>query len=163
MKIPLINSKGNLTRFTRIIIFAKLSVWYPATNNPNNDPKIAINPIPTNNKNAKNTELNVIENDNIMVIVIIVVIISEYSVEANIIPNKFSFKDMGETSILSRDFSRVSIGNITGLIAVAVKKEVIATIPINTTSKETSLPIIHESVIKKGNSKPNINTGPCLI
>ncbi|GAH04262.1 unnamed protein product, partial [marine sediment metagenome] len=103
MKIPLINSKGNLTRFTRIIIFAKLSVWYPDTNNPNNDPKIAINPIPTNNKNAKNTELNVIENDNIMVIVIIVVIISEYSVEANIIPNKFSFKDMGETSILSRD------------------------------------------------------------
>ena len=65
--------------------------------------------------------------------------------------------------IFSSDFSRVSIGNTTGLIAVAVKKDVIAIIPINTWFKEMSLPMTQESVIKKGNIKPKINTGPFLI
>ena len=65
--------------------------------------------------------------------------------------------------IFSSDFSRVSIGNTTGLIAVAVKKDVIEIIPINTRFKEISLPITHERVIKKGNSKPKINTGPFLM
>ncbi len=65
--------------------------------------------------------------------------------------------------IFSSDFSRVSIGKTTGLIAVAVKKDVIAIIPINIRLKEIFLPITHERVIKKGNIKPKINTGPFLI
>ena len=65
--------------------------------------------------------------------------------------------------IFSSDFSRVSIGKTTGLIAVAVKKEVIAIIPINTRLKEIFLPITHERVMKKGNIKPKIITGPFLI
>ena len=65
--------------------------------------------------------------------------------------------------IFSSDFSRVSIGKTTGLIAVAVKKDVIAIIPINIRFKEIFLPITHERVIKKGNIKPKINTGPFLI
>jgi len=60
------------------------------------------------------------------------VIINEYRVEAMIIPNNISFNDIGETKIRSNDFSRVSMGKTTGLIAVAVKKDVIDTIPINT-------------------------------
>ena len=83
--------------------------------------------------------------------------------EAKIIPIKISFNDIGEDKILSKDFSRVSIGKTTGLIAVAVKKDVIEIIPINTRFKEISLPITHERVIKKGNSKPKINTGPFLM
>ena len=65
--------------------------------------------------------------------------------------------------IFSSDFSRVSIGKTTGLIAVAVKKDVIAIIPINMSSKEIFLPITHERVMKKGNIKPKIITGPFLI
>jgi hypothetical protein len=147
----------------RIITLEVISVGFAAINKPNKEPNIDIKPIPKNNKKNKESELKVIENIKIKIIVIIDVIISEYRVEANIIPNKISFNDIGETKILSNDFSRVSIGKTTGLIAVAVKKDVIATIPINTKFKEISLPIIHERVIKKGNIKPKINTGPFLI
>jgi len=103
------------------------------------------------------------ENNRIKVIVIIDVIISEYRLEANAIPNKISFKDIGELKIRSNDFARVSMGKTTGLIAVAVKKDVIEIIPINTRFKEISLPITQESVIKKGNIRPKINTGPFLM
>ena len=60
------------------------------------------------------------------------VIIKEYKVEARIIPSRTSFIDVGEVKIRSKDFSRVSIGRITGLIAVAVKKAVIDIIPTKT-------------------------------
>ena len=95
--------------------------------------------------------------------VMIDVIIIEYRVEAMVIPNNISFNDIGETKIRSNDFSRVSIGNTTGLIAVAVKNDVIDTIPINTRFIEISLPITQESVIKKGNIRPKIKTGPLFM
>ncbi len=72
------------------------------------------------------------ENSRAKISAIIDVIINEYRDEAIIIPINISFNDMGETKIRSNDFSRVSIGNTTGLIAVAVKNDVIDIIPINT-------------------------------
>ena len=163
MKIPLINSKGNLIRFTIIITSEVISVGLADTNNPNKDPKIDIRPIPKNIEKINESELNVIENKRIKIIDIINVIINEYRVEANIIPNKISFNDSGKFKIRSNDFSRVSMGKTTGLIAVAVKKDVMEIIPTNTRFKEISLPITHESAIKKGNIKPKINTGPFLM
>ena len=130
--MPLTNSIGNLIRFIIIITLEVISVGYAATNTPNSDPKIDIKPIPKNIKKIVAIELNTIENNRIKIMVIIDVIISVYRVEAMTIPNKISFNEIGETKILSNDFSRVSIGKTTGLIAVAVKKEVIDTIPINT-------------------------------
>jgi hypothetical protein len=130
--MPLINSKGNLIRFIIIITLDVISVGYAAANSPNKDPKIDIKPIPKNIKKIVAIELNTIENNRIKIMVIIDVIINVYRVEAMTIPNKISFNEIGETKILSNDFSRVSIGSTTGLIAVAVKKEVIDTIPINT-------------------------------
>jgi len=132
MKIPLINSKGNLIRFTINITSEVLSVGFAAANSPNKDPKIDIRQIPKNIRNIIEIERNTIENIKIKIIVMIDVIINEYRVEAMIIPNNISFNDIGETKILSNDFSRVSIGKTTGAIAVAVKKDVIDTIPINT-------------------------------
>jgi len=146
-----------------IITSEVISVGLAAINRPNKDPKKDIRPIPKNIKIITISELNAIENITINITVIIEVIISEYRVEANSIPNKISFNDIGEDKIRSKDFSRVSTGKTTGLIAVAVKKDVIATIPINTCSKEMSLPITQESVIKKGNIKPKIKTGPFFI
>ena len=130
--MPLTNSTGNLIRFIIIITLEVISVGYAATNTPNREPKIDIKTIPKNIKKIVAIELNTIENNRIKIMVIIDVIISVYRVEAMTIPNKISFKVIGEAKILSKDFSRVSIGSTTGLIAVAVKKEVIETIPINT-------------------------------
>ena len=160
IKIPLINSKGNLIRFIINIISEVLSEGYAAANSPNEDPKIDIRQIPKNIKKIVVSEINTIENIKIKIIVMIDVIINEYRVEAMIIPNNISFNDIGETKIRSNDFSRVSMGKTTGLIAVAVKKAVIDTIPINTWFIEIFLPITQESVIKKGNIRPKIKTGP---
>jgi len=115
-----------------IITFEVISVGLAAINRPNKDPKNDIRPIPKNIKSITISESNAIENIIINITVIIEVIISEYRVEANSIPNKISFNDIGADKIRSNDFSRVSIGKTTGLIAVAVKKDVIAIIPINT-------------------------------
>ena len=150
-------------RFIRIITLGIISVGLAATNRPKKDPKIDIRQIPKNRKIIAISELNVIENIKIKIIAIIDVIINEYRVEAQIIPNKIWFIDIGEAKIRSNDFSRVSNGKTTGLIAVAVKKEVIDIIPINTWFKEISLPITQESVIKNGNIKPKISTGPFFM
>lgn len=115
-----------------IITLEVISVGYAAANSPNRDPKIDIKPIPKNMKKIVVIELNTIENNRIKITVIIDVIINVYRVEAMTIPNKISFNEIGETKIRSNDFSRVSMGKTTGLIAVAVKKEVMDTIPINT-------------------------------
>jgi len=68
----------------------------------------------------------------IKIIAINNVIMKEYKDEARIIPNNTSFIDVGEIRIRSNDFSRVSIGRITALIAVAVKKAVMEIIPTKT-------------------------------
>lgn len=119
-------------RFIIIITLEVISVELAATSSPNKDPKIDIREIPKNRIKIAASELNAIEKIKIKIIVIIEVIISEYKVEAKTIPIKISFKDIGEAKIRSNDFSRVSIGKTTGLIAVAVKKDVIDIIPINT-------------------------------
>ena len=166
IKIPLINSKGNLIRFIIIITLDVISVGFAAINSPNKDPKSDIRIIPKNNRNNAKSELIIAIIEliiRIKIIAIIDVIVNEYRVEAVIIPHKISFNDIGEAIIRSKDFSRVSIGKTTGLMAVAVKKDVIDIIPINTEFKEMSLPITQESVMKKGNNKPKIKTGPFLI
>ena len=150
-------------RFIRIITLGVISVGLAATNRPNKDPKIDIRKIPKNRKIIVVSGLNAIENIRIKIIVIIDVIINEYRFEARIIPNKIWLIDIGEAKIRSNDFSRVSNGKTTGLIAVAVKKDVIDIIPINTWFKEMSLPMTQESVIKNGNIKPKINTGPFFM
>ena len=109
-----------------------MSVGFAAINRPSEEPKIDIKTIPNNIKNTPKTDVNTMENSIAKIIAIIDIIINEYRDDAIIIPNKISFNDMGETKIRSNDFSRVSMGKTTGLIAVAVKKEVIDTIPINT-------------------------------
>ena len=130
-KIPPRNSKGNLIRFIRVITFEVESVGTAELNNANIDPKIAISPIP---KPIKTTDENeVMPAPNIIKIIAINnVIIKEYKDEARIIPSKTSFIDVGEVRIRSKDFSRVSMGRITGLIAVAVKKAVMDIIPTKT-------------------------------
>jgi len=126
------NNKGNLIRFIISITSEVLSVGFAAANSPNKDPKIDIRKIPKSIKIIVAIELNAIENIKIKIVVMIDVIINEYRVEAITIPNNISYNEIGETKIRSNDFSRVSIGNTTGEMAVAVKKEVIDTIPINT-------------------------------
>ena len=163
IKIPLIKSRGNLIKFMIIITSEVISVGFAATNRPSEEPKIDISTIPKNIKNTPKSEVNTMENSSVKIIAIIDVIINEYRDDAMIIPINISFNDIGETNIRSNDFSRVSIGNTTGLIAVAVKNEVIDIIPINTWLKEISLPMTQESVIKKGNIRPKIKTGPFLI
>lgn len=69
----------------------------------------------------------------------------------------------GDEIIRSNEFSRVSIGKTTGLIAVDVKNDVIATIPIKIWTEETFLPITQDKVKKNGNISPKIKTGPLLI
>ena len=116
-------------RFIKIITLEVISVGFDAINRPNKEPKIDMRPIPKKIKNIDNNELISIESIRINNIDIIDVIVNEYRVEAIIIPNKISFNDIGDAKIRSNDFSRVSIGKTTGLIAVAVKKEVMAKIP----------------------------------
>ena len=77
MKIPLMKSKGNLTRFTIIITLEVISVGLAAINRPNKDPKKDIRPIPKNNKDIAKSDSKAIENININIIDIIEVIISE--------------------------------------------------------------------------------------
>jgi hypothetical protein len=79
------------------------------------------------------------------------------------IPSNISFNESGALNKRSSDFSRDSIGNITGLTAVEVKNEVIAIIPMNIWLIVMLLPRIQDIIIKKGNNNPNINTGPLLI
>ena len=69
----------------------------------------------------------------------------------------------GDETNRSNELSRVSIGKTTGLIAVDVKNDVIATIPIKIWIEVTFLPIIQDKVKKKGNISPKIKTGPLLI
>ena len=76
-KIPLINSKGNLMRFTIIITSDVISVGFAAINKPNKEPKIDISPIPKNIKSIVISELKTIENINIKITDIIDVIIIE--------------------------------------------------------------------------------------
>jgi hydrogenase maturation factor len=52
-------------------------------------------PIPKNIKKINESELNIIENNGMKMNARINVIMSEYKVEANIIPNKISFNDIG--------------------------------------------------------------------
>ncbi len=132
IKIPLIKSRGNLIKFIIIITSEVISVGFAAINRQSEEPKIDIRTIPKNIKNTPKSEVNTIENSRVKITAIIDVIINEYRDEAITIPINISFNDMGETKIRSNDFSRVSIGNTTGLIAVAVKNEVIDIIPINT-------------------------------
>jgi hypothetical protein len=79
-----------------------------------------------------------------------------------IIPDRISIREIGAPNKRSKDFSRVSIGNITGLIAVAVKNEVIETMPTKIWLRVICLPKIHDNTMKKGNINPKIRTGPFL-
>ena len=63
-------------------------------------------------------------------IVIIDVINREQRKEAINIPKMISNRLTGDETNRSNELSRVSIGKTTGLIAVDVKNDVIATIPI---------------------------------
>ena len=76
-KIPLINSKGNLMRFTIIITSEVISVGFAATNKPNKEPKIDMSPIPKNIKSMVINELKSIESISMKMIDIIEVIIIE--------------------------------------------------------------------------------------
>ena len=77
MKIPLMKSKGNLTRFTIIITLEVISVGLAAINRPNKDPKNDIRPIPKNIKSITRSDSKAIENISINIIDISEVIISE--------------------------------------------------------------------------------------
>ncbi|MGV9198325.1 MAG: hypothetical protein ACOC4M_05755, partial [Promethearchaeia archaeon] len=96
------------------------------------EPKIAIKKIPVKIINIEIGDVIEVIMGIRKMIAIMDVTIKEYRVDARIIPVKISIKEIGAPNNRSKDFSRVSIGNITGLTAVAVKKEVIATIPTKT-------------------------------
>jgi len=108
-----------------------VSVGTADINNANIDPNVAISPIPRIIKIVDENEAMLAPNI-IKITAIVNVIIKEYRVEARIIPSRTSFIDVGEVRIRSNDFSRVSIGRITGLIAVAVKNAVMEIIPTKT-------------------------------
>ena len=131
IKIPPRKSKGNLIRFIRVITFEVVSVGTAEINNANIDPNVAISPIPKIIKITDENETMLAPNI-IKMNAINRVIMKEYKDEARIIPNNISFIDVGEIKIRSNDFSRVSMGRITGLIAVAVKKVVMEIIPTKT-------------------------------
>ena len=157
---PPMNNKGNLMIFMRIMISEVISLGLADTNSAKKDPKIPISAIPIKIINNESGEVNTVGTITTKTIAMIEVMMVEYRVDARIIPIKISFNDIGELNKRSSDFSRVSIGNTTGAIAVEVKKEVIATIPMKICAIVMVLPRIKEITKNKGNIKPNIKTGP---
>ena len=154
--------RGN---FTNVAIVMMSEVWSDGmadNNTPINDP---INEIkqrsPRNPKNNQGVE-KIIPAPIPRIKDMIDDKASENNVEAKIIPHNMCVKVKGEVIWRSRPFSRVSIGRITGLIAVEVKNADIATIPMNNRSGEISRPMIHVSTMKNGNINPKIRTGPFL-
>jgi uncharacterized protein (UPF0262 family) len=161
IKIPPRNSKGNLIRFMSVMIFEVISVGTAEIKSANIDPRIAIRPIPRLIKTIDENEV-ILAPTRIKIKAINMVIMKEYKVDASIIPSNISFMDVGEVRIRSNDFSRVSMGRITGLIAVDVKNAVMDIMPMESWFNDISLPITQESAKKNGNINPKINTGPFL-
>jgi len=159
IKIPLIKINGNFTSVLKVIIFEVISVGGTAINTPSaelaqenssaftiNHPKIQMGI----SKNI-NKMMQIIEDNRTVNIV-----------EASTILNTKSNKVIGAERILSRFFSRVSHGKITGLIEVLIKNTAIPKTALNNWIGSIDLPITHASIIKKGNNNPKMITGPFL-
>ena len=94
------------------------------------EPKIPMRTIPIKIMNKESGEAINVGTIKIKTMAMSEVTRAEYRLDARIIPIKISFIDTGALNKRSSDFSRVSMGNTTGAIAVEVKKEVMATIPM---------------------------------
>ena len=114
----------------RIMMSEVISVGVADIKSAKRDPNMPIRAIPINIINNERGKAISAGNSATKTMAIIEVMMVEYMVDARIIPNKISFNDKGALNKRSNDFSRVSIGNTTGAIAVEVKKEVIAIRPI---------------------------------
>ena len=88
IKMPLMNTKGNLRRLLITMISEVISVGIAERSNPNNDPRLVIKKIPTMRMNTWNTEEKEIESIKIKDVVIIRVITEEYKNEATTIPKR---------------------------------------------------------------------------
>ncbi len=82
------------------------------------------------------------------------------TVDAKTSPRSIAHNGIGIDTSRSRVWARVSVGKITGPMAVAEKKTTIAVSPGNNTTGLISLPIINERKKKKGNSNPKMIVGP---
>jgi hypothetical protein len=95
-----------------------------------NEPKIPIRTIPIKMINKEIGEAIKVGTINTNTMAMSEVMMAEYRDDATVIPIKISFNDTGALNKRSSDFSRVSMGNTTGAIAVEVKKEVMAMSPM---------------------------------
>ena len=86
--------------------------------------------------------------------------INAKTVDAKTSPSSIAHNGMGIDTRRSRVKARVSVGKITGPMAVAEKKTTIAVRPGNNTTGLISLPIINERKKKKGNNSPKMIVGP---
>ena len=127
---PPMNNNGNLMRFMRIMISEVISLGVADTKSAKKEPKMPMKAIPIKIIIKERGEVISVGTINTKTIAMRKVMRVEYRLDARIIPIKISFIDTGALNKRSSDFSRVSMGNTTGAIAVEVKKEVMATIPM---------------------------------
>ena len=127
---PPMNNNGNFTIFMRIIMSEVISLGVADIKSAKNEPKIPMRAIPIKIINKESGEVINVGTINTKTIAMSEVMMAEYRVDARVIPIKISFNDTGALNKRSSDFSRVSIGNTTGAIAVEVKKEVMAMSPM---------------------------------
>ena len=124
------NNNGNFTRFIRIMMSEVMSLGVADIKSAKNEPKMPMRAIPIKIITNESGEAINVGTINTKTMAMREVMMAEYRVDARIIPIKISFNDTGALNKRSSDFSRVSMGNTTGAIAVEVKKEVMATMPM---------------------------------
>ena len=88
MKIPPINTKGNLIKLIIIITSEVMSEGYEEASKPNKEPTVSINPIPATTKNICMIDIIGIEKIKVNITIKKREIKKEYKNEARNIPNK---------------------------------------------------------------------------
>ena len=128
INIPLINNNGNFTNVLIVIMFEVISVGTAEIKTPRFDPIQESRKLPRRNPSSI---VNGIPSKMSMKIPIKVDMKKLNNVEAKLMLTIKSNKLTGEEKISSRFFSLVSHGKITGLIAVLMKKTLMAKSPVN--------------------------------
>ena len=155
-KIPLINIKGNLTKFDSIIVFDGLSVDGADSNKPKDEKQKADNSVPI----IKGKLIMFNPNKIIPINKIKLDMKIPNRKEAVISPKIIAHKAIGAEINLSKVLIRVSQGTIMGEMAEEVKKSPIASKPGIKKVVDISLPTAKAIKRKAGRSRPNTTTGP---
>ncbi len=156
IKIPLINTSGNLIKFDSIIIFDGLSVGGAESNKPRDEKQKADNSVPT----IKDKLIMFNPNKKIPINKIKLDMKIPKRKEAVISPKIIAHKEIGAETNLSKVLIRVSHGAIMGEMAEEVKKSPMASKPGIKKLVDIFLPTAKAMKRKAGRSSPNTTTGP---